>query len=304
MTGVELRGLDGANPLAFFAALGLLVVAERMGTPLRLRWTDTAISRPVIERAETVEHLAEMVDEDRQRWRDAAVFCFPVASPAADVKFTPADLRGFIRACDDADDGGRSLALCSAVVAEGVTDESGKAKPTDLHFTAGKQLFLVMARQLCAETTLQDVLEALEQWRYERELPSLRWDVADDRAFALSAVNPSGEKKRTVPGAEWLALQGITLIPAVKAGSRVIGPGLSGPWKQGGSYTWPLWGRPASPDAVRTMLRLAGAVELGSQWEMLASSLSVFRVMQSAIRRSEQGGYGSFGPAKVMWEPT
>ena len=138
--------------------------------------------------------------------------------------------------------GGR---LASALVAEGSLDNQGVAKPSDFYFTAGQQKFLDTARKILNAVSSEDIKAGLEgPWRYESELPSLGWDVTDDRVYALRAVNPSPEKKLTNPGPEALALLGLSTHPVFAGRSRTDTQGCSGSWKAGW-YSWPLWRRPA-----------------------------------------------------------
>lgn len=86
----------------------------------------------------------------------------------------------------------------------------------------------------------------------------MMWDVVDDRIYALSSFNPSGEKKLTNPGPEALAILGLSRHPVFcgksrthtgRTNARTLTRGCSGSWSQG-SYIWPLWSMPASPKAV------------------------------------------------------
>lgn len=302
MPEATLTALDGSNPLGFLAALGVLAVEERMlpSERPRLSWTTGVIARPVLHGLATAEHLVDAVMQDRQHWFESAVLDFPPEAPARDVKLDATGLRAWLKACAGArfSDGGRALSLVAALVAEGSYTGDGKAKPTDLHFTAGQQQFLEMARRLRDELTADHVEEALTgPWRYESQLPSFKWDVADDRTYALSAVNPASEQKLTVPGAEWLALMGLTFLPVARGRGRTRTTGCSGSWKQG-AFSWPLWEDPLTADEVRTLLSLGDLIKEEPSTDLAARG--VVRVLRSMITRSDQGGYGSFRPPRVV----
>ena len=189
-------------------------------------------------------------------------------------------------------------------MAEGSLDKQGVAKPSDLYFTAGQQKFLDMTRQVLGGALREDVLTGLEgPWGYESELPSLMWDVSDDRVYALAAVNPSGEDKFTNPGPEALAILGLSLHPVFAGRDRTLTQGCSGSWKEGGYYSWPLWHKPASPRAVKSLLAHAShhnpeATDRHSWFQ----SWGISTVFRSSIRRSQQGGYGTFGPPEIAWK--
>jgi hypothetical protein len=302
---LELRGLEGTNPLAFLAALGVLSLpTAHDGSETRLAWTDHAVPYACVWGYSAIDQIATRAMAERDIWREAVVIRGPVRGlPMDDVKLKPSDLRPYIEACRDAGDHGRSAALVAALVAEGALDNNGVAKPTDLHFTAGQQRFLRMATELVEGLERADVEEALDgPWRYERELPSFMWDVTDDRVYALAAFNPSGEKKRTVPGAEFLALLGLRALPMFANGARAATTACSGTWKRG-SFSWPLWSVPATFDGARTIVAHAGLTRgPAAERARWLTGWGVRQIWSCGIRRSEQGGYGSFAPPTSIWE--
>jgi hypothetical protein len=258
---------------------------------VRLAWNDEVNPRPIVHGSGSVDLLVELVESDRTQWAGSPALEFDGAD---DVKLAPEPLRRYLATCRAADDGGRSIGLASALVAEGSLDNRRVAKPTDLHFTAGQQQFLRMAGELRNRVTGDDIRAALEEaWTYPSTLPSLGWDTTDDRVYALSASNPATTTKLTMPGAEWLALMGISAFPVSRGADRTRTPGCAGTWKRG-SFTWPLWRSPLTFAAARTLLSADPGVDL--------ARCSAALTLRCAIRRSDQGGYGSFSPPQVVWE--
>lgn len=295
---VELTGLEGTNPLGFLAALGVLSLPDGGGDRgSRLAWTDDMVPYAVVSGFSSVDEVAERAMSERQLWRDSMALTFSRdGEQIDDVKLSGSDLRHYIEACLYTDDGGRSIALASALVAEGSYDRLAKAKPTDLHFTAGQQKFLRMARELLDKLDEAALAEALAgPWTYESELPSFMWDVTDDRVYALASYKPSSEKKQTEPGAEFLALLGLAALPvfAGKGGTQTTG--CSGSWKAG-ALTWPIWAEPCSFRGACSLLLHASA---GNQAWLAA--WGVRRLMSSPIVRSEQGGSGTLSPPTEIW---
>ena len=216
-----------------------------------------------------------------------------------ELKLLPGDIREYLGQAVRWDWSGR---LATALVSEGSLDNKGEAKPSDFYFTAGQMKFLHMARNVLNAVSREEVKAGLEgPWRYESELPSLGWDVTDDRVYALRADNPSPEKKLTNPGPEALALLGLSLYPIFAGRGRTDTQGCSGSWKAGW-YSWPLWHRPASPHAVKSLLAQAydhhPAVSGRERWYR---GWGVSAILRSPIRRTDQGGYGTFGPSEVVW---
>jgi len=292
---VELNGLDGRNPMAYFAAIGTLIVADRMlpNSGIRLSWRRGPIPRPLLHGMASMDELTAVVESDRQAWTSAVALTFEGAD---DVKFDSAAQRRYLRACRAANDGGRSVGLAAALLAEGVFAGKGDGKPTDLHFTAGQQRFLASAREVMQQVNVEDLNECLSgPWKYHRQVKTLGWDVADDRVYALTIANPAKESKLTVPGADWLALMGLAAFPVVADGASSAPPGSTGSWKRG-AFTWGVWSNPLGAASVRALLAN------GWSESVRRARVGLFQQFQSAIRRSEQGGYGSFGPPSVVWQ--
>lgn len=304
MNGVHLTGLEGDNPLGFLAALGVQVVFAAETEQPCLWWSDGITPHAVVDDDFHAERIADQASRVFDRW---------VGSPAMnprrpdgsdmpngdELKLQPDDIREYLRqARTDAP----ASSLTTALVAEGSVDRNGRAKPSDLYFAAGQMKFLAMARQVLTETSGEHVSLALNgPWTYDSKLPSFMWDVSDDRVYALRATDPAPEKKLTNPGAEALALLGLSLHPVFADGGQTLTQGCSGSWKYG-YYSWPIWKKPTRLWTVRSLLAHATYDPNEMDRQRWYSSWGVFKVLRSAIRRSSQGGYGTFSPPEVIWQ--
>lgn len=310
--GTPLTGLEGTNPLAFMAALGVQVLFDFEERQPKLWWTGDVIPHAVVDPEFDTDRIIEQALGVFPRWLDSPALN-PGFGTKADntAKFTPSDLQRYVDITRPRQPGNR---LAAALVAQGSLDGAGKAaKPTDLYFAAGQLRFLQITRTILAEVNGEQLKEALVgPWTYKSSLSSLGWDVTDDRIYAIAPSDPAKEKKQTNPGAEALAILGLSRHPVFasrdrRGRDRTLTVGCSGPWRRGGTYTWPLWERPATPYAVRSLLAHAtgGEREINrrSGWYQ---GWGVFQVMQSVIWRSDQGGYGTFRPPQSIWsrEPT
>jgi hypothetical protein len=291
----HLTGLPASNPLGFFAALGVQVVFAGDCQQPHLWWSDDVVPHAVVDAEFTVARVIARALDQFQQWAGCRAVT-PDLPPKHDVKFEPHDLRKYLESTRN-DVGAR---FAQAVVAEGSYDGKGVAKPTDLYFTAGRQLFLNMVTGILESVTEDDLKVGLEgPWTYDRSVPTLMWDTVDDRNYALAASNPAKETKLSNPGPEALAILGLTTHPVFVGHDRTATTAFSGGWKRG-AFTWPVWQRPAGGGATRAMVQHA-SLDRSS----LLEGWGISRLYRSQVHRSDQGGYGTFRPAEVIWsKPT
>ncbi|MEL6183880.1 MAG: hypothetical protein AAFU79_04580 [Myxococcota bacterium] len=317
---IELTGMDGSDPLGFFAALGVLRALDDRapdGRP-RLSWRESASGwRPSIHGADSVDMIAEAVMSDLPSWADEPALAMAYtkageqvapggAGAIRDLKPPPElQRRAFEAAARDAAEGNsRSARTWAAFGTDVATDNAGKIKPTSLHFTAGQQQFLKMVRELREGLQQEDVLEALVgPWTNESRLPSLSWSGTGQRMYALRATDPSTDKRGSTPGAEWLAFLGLSFLPTVPStggrGPLVLTTGVAGAWKSS-TFTWPLWGPPCVASVVESLVSLRGLCRAESLAGYERRGRGILQIYRARILRSEQGGYGSFAPAEVV----
>lgn len=305
MSRMILNGLSGGNPLALLAAVGAVDGIDRLRPDLKVRlsWTDAPVPRGVLTGIGDLDEVVSVLDRDREEWLTSVLLNWgPDGVPLDDVKPSPEDARRWVQAVMAADGPRRDaeLTLMAALFAEGAVDEKGtKTKPTHLHFTAGQQSFLAMVRMLAASVDRERLREALAgPWRYDsRDLPVLRWDVRGERVYALRATDPSESKELSVPGADWLGFLGLSFFPVWPRKGRLLTTACSESWKSS-SFTWPLWSAELRPEVIRSLLRDAAIVEAS---EPVRRARGIFQVLRAPIRRTDQGGYGSFGaPEPVL----
>ncbi len=314
MTSIELTGLDAQNPLALFAALGLLRVlddhARRGGYERpRLAFVDRCQHMPVLSCAlGSFDDVVGIVLEDAAGRANDPILQLayddkgnrvPASSIGAtrDLKPSPALARAVL---DEAAVADRSTAdMASAFFSELVQDNNGNTKPTALHFTAGQQPFLKMVDELRRGIGTADLRSALlGPWTGLSTLPSLSWDATVARQYALRAGNPSKEKRGSVPAANWLGVVGLSFFPVMVLRRRLVTTRVVGGWKDA-VLSWPLWSPAASSRTVASLLRL-DALRMSTRDR---EALGITQVFTARILRSDQGGYGSFSPADIGFPP-
>lgn len=305
-----LTGLDGQNPLGFFAALGLLRVLDddaiRRSVPRpTLQFATMGEPVPTVSSDLAMDAIISVVLEDaRQQGENRALlFAYTTegervmagdSSAVRDLKPRPMLSKALLEEC--ATRTRRESALVAGWFSELVQDNNGNTKPTALHFTAGQQSFLEMVDELRRGITSEDVREALlGPWLNTSRLPSLSWDSSVARNYALRASNPSKEKRGSVPAANWLGVIAMEFFSVVAYRNKLATTGVRGGWKDS-VFTWPLWDRPLTASAVAALLRIELRRLRSAEW----AAFGVMRVYEAAILRSDQGGYGSFSPAAVV----
>jgi hypothetical protein len=304
MTDVALPALEGTNPLGFLAALGVLEALTSENPDATLRWTDELVPHAVIGGISDLDLLLDVLDRDREGWRDSALLSWPEGAPLPDAKPGEEMLREWFEAVAGQRDRRSESDLLCALVAEGALDRSGKAKPTHLHFTAGRQQFLNMVRLLAAKVDRERLREAVRgPWRYDSPLPSLSWDVRGERIYAVRAVNPASEKRLSVPGSDWLAFRGLIFYPVTRASNGSTRTTACDPrWKRS-AFRWPLWAVPGTRDVIKSLVADRTLVSQPRRYRLQPDDLTargILSVLESPIRRNDQGGYGSFGGPDVL----
>jgi hypothetical protein len=308
MKALLLTGLDGRNPLGFLAAIGLLRVLDddarrrRAMTPTLSFDPPTGLAR-IASELDTSE-IVDLVLSDAAAQADNRALQFAYtkdgdeARPGTDnavrdLKPPPAlaaKLLGDVATAPE-----RVSGLAAAWFSELVQDNNGNTKPTGFHFTAGQQTFLSMVEDLRTGISVEDVREALlGPWTNTSPLPSLSWDSTVTRLYALRASDPSGEKRGSVPAANWLGVIALEAFPVAPYGAELVSTGIQGRWKDS-VFRWPLWSPGASFRAVSSLVRVDAR-----KWTVTQrKELGITEVLGAKILRSDQGGYGSFTPSHV-----
>ena len=303
MNETHLTGLEGTNPLGFLAALGVQVAFASESRQPRLWWSDDVTPHAVVDGDFAIDRIADQALDAFAKWGNSLAVNprrpDGSAIPKGDeLKLAPADMRTYVSQVRRCDSGG---ALITALVAEGSLDKQGVAKPSDFYFTAGNMKFLEITRKVLNGVSREDMFAGLNgPWSYQSKLSSLMWDVSDDRVYALRANDPQNEKKLTNPGPESLAILGLSLHPVFGSRDRTLTQGCSGSWKTG-CYSWPLWHKPTTPHAIKSLLAHAYHHPTATNRERWFRAWGVSKILRSPIRRSGQGGYGTFGPPEVVW---
>jgi len=301
----HLTGLEGTNPLGFLAALGIQVIFEEEPEQPKLWWSSDVTPHAIVEGSFTIERIVSQALKVFPLWAKSPAFAPTFGNKAKDDAKFPAvkDTRRYLK---EAISSQYAASFATSLVAEDSVDNNDKAKPTDLYFTAGQMKFLKFAREILSKCTGADIESGLlGPWAYESDLPSMMWDIADDRQYALLPSNPSKDEKLSNPGPEALAIIGLSTHPVFKGkdnkgDNRTLTTGCSGKWKEG-QYIWPIWQYPCSPDAVKSLLWHATSNSPEKRSHSY-KAWGISKILKSRIKRSDQGGYGTFYPPQIIWQ--
>jgi CRISPR-associated endonuclease/helicase Cas3 len=306
---VPLDALNGANPLAFLAALGTLRILTRVLPDYgpRLSWEQRLGAwRPVLWTAEPLGEAAICEALCKNGIDIATLFSEDLL--AATVSASPKNenklkfpSRSFRRFCRCASDNPLRAEFAAVWASETSTDKSGEfALRTRFDFTAGQQAFVGMLRELKENCTAADLQRSLfTGWRYSTAAVSMRWDTQDEkRQYALQSSDPTKSNNPPIAdrGANFLAVEALPLFPLVP--NRGAGQaGFEGKG-DGRCWSWPIWMYPVGLDVVRSLL----TVPLTDPDEWPGASrreIGVSAVFQSRIVMPS-GRYRCFTPARNL----
>jgi hypothetical protein len=265
---LDLRGLEGSNPLGFLTALGTLRLLDGTNRRPRLWWHRAYggwTARVWIE-----DSLGESALAEELAGKLRATADHPAFGRWDDLAVEPDDFRELVvEAAKAASRDDRLWAdFAAAFGSEATPDPTGSR--TTIQDTAlrtmsgaGHQHFLQTMRHVLATVTPEHVHKALfTPWAYDDPLEksTLRWDPTDDVRYALRWRNPSGDPERkkrgSMLGANALAVHALALLPtAPAAGGRLATTGFSRFGRQV-AWTWPIWEPPAPLPVVRSLLTL------------------------------------------------
>lgn len=296
----RLGGLEPDNLLAVMALLGLLRALEtaRPDWQPRAFWdVETHPWRPVLTLAvpQTEAAVAEAAAEGV---RELATH-HAATGDQADLKLSPeafAELRN--RA------GVQGRTVLDALCCPGALRENSTLWPTPFAFMFGQghQHFLSRFRDVPsgnADGPIAPIFFASAlfiPWRREDPNDSFRWDPAEDRRYALRAINPSHEPGTTQHGANALAAVALPLFPVTAIRRRGETRVLTLMTRYGTSgqieFTWPLWIRPARLSGILALLRHPELAKDAPTTANLPQTTGILRA-----RRVSVGKYFNVTPA-------
>lgn len=295
---IELAALDGANPLAFLASLGVLRLVHTAGAPVKMRWVRTGLWHPELVGVDDSSRLCALLASRSKSELPIADF-EPLGK---NITVSPDCFAQFVTtAYEEAKNGGRKVAdFAASFGSEVIADDKGRIEYTDLCFITGSghQDFLGTMKALSEVVTEEHIRDALfGEWK-KLKLLSMRWDPSDAAQYAYQWSDPGPKGSSAVWGANLLAVHALPLFPThpTAQGLRTTGFREVAPFPE---FTWPIWTGAIGLDSVRSLLALA---EL-HDWEnrMDHASLDARGIPQ--VYRSPRVRIGQGANFKVSFRP-
>jgi CRISPR-associated endonuclease/helicase Cas3 len=297
---IPLPGLDGANPLAFLAALGLLVACDRISREANrppdwlrgktaLSWNGELANSPVLHLSAAPPANEEFADYLADRL-PKSLEAHP-ASRAVRMLTTDVDLQKQFQEmrCECFRANRDEFDWVTALVCETAPDGASQLQTVRRDYLIGN-LKSVMARTKAAH-----FFRALFQlWDFADGLDnqSLHWEPTEDRRHAYQWHMPSGDPTRKARGgmlgANRLAIEAWPLFPSFPNGERVVTRGFHGMNSRDTFWTWPLWQPRLTVDSVTSIVGLPELQEKTLELGKLAGYgiLSVFRSQRILVQKT------------------
>jgi len=268
---LTLTGPDGANPLGFLCALGVLRTLSNAwpNSEVKMKWTQIGAAwRPVLhashadldgkDEAGQNEVIANAILAELGRTTSHPMMKWDGSHdiPAADYRTYAFDA---IESLFDQNQSDRRPAEWAAALAcDQITDKKGNVEDTAFRTMSGQghQLFLKQMRLLQQSVKAQHIAEALFKWRYQDEELNLRFEPFEDRRHALRWKSPDKDTIKTVWGANRLAAEGLPLYPVFPLRGKLRTTGFRGSGEDDTLWTWPIWCEFLSVSVVRSILSL------------------------------------------------
>jgi len=299
-TTLPLLGLDGANPLAFLAALGTFRTAARAFDNYRvtMAWAvQHGAYRPTLHLTPSIdqENFVGTLHHQLRHMSGHSAFAFGDDLNVKPEVFTETIRQAAAMTHETADRDWADFA--AAFGCETLTDDSGTIQDTALRTMsgAGHQHFLTFVRNLVDQTHADHIDRALFQlWDYADPGPTLRWDPADDRRYAWRWANPSGDPVTTMRGANRLAVEAMPLLPTMPRSNQLETTGFTGTNSRNTYLRWPIWKVDIPLEVCQTLLALPELHEISTANDRLRA-IGIVEVFQS--QRITVGNFRNFTPA-------
>lgn len=262
MTGKEhkLFGIKAKNPLGYLAALGTVVVLNPLVESLKMGWERYRSSKiPIIKTKKAMKKtkISEIISEELESGVNEKRFDPPLEKKA---KLSHITAEFFRKACrQELEEKAEETFAAYGIDISSENDEEFDRTEFDF-LQPGKQGFLKTARNLSGEVSPEKIERSLfQEWDYEDDgdgSTRTRWGPRSTvrTRGAYIGPNPKDRNKRTMHGANRLAIEALRLYPVVPRGDEAQTTGFLE--INGDKYfQYPVWRNPLGLKALKSLLR-------------------------------------------------
>lgn len=294
-----LPSLDGASPLGFLAALGTWRITEQIYPGTQMHWKHHAGHwAPVLHLGNPLgEH--DFVDQIYTKLKKGTTN--QLFRLNKDLKIPISSFRNEARKTIKS--GNFQIAdWFSAIGSDAHEDRYGNIEGTlfDL-MNAGKQYFLQTIFFLVENTSQDDLRNTLfEKWTYENQRGGMRWDIAEDRRYALRWKDPQADTTESQWGANRLAIEALPLLQTFPSSTRLQTTGFLSKGKKQTFFTWPIWIFPISVDVCRSLLGITGNYGIDDSSDLSKMGVANLFRSQRIWKGKAPNDYSNFCPATAV----
>lgn len=259
---LTLTGLDGANPLAYLALLGVASLAKRFNTNIRISW----IKAEGAWRPQLFGFDGSKIDLAEALHRELALspiepFCLDKKLPFSRLILRNAMQNSLISSNLNSR---ATLDILAGLGTDAHEDENGAFLETALRMvrsgdSAGQGL-LAYAAKTRQTVTPENIYSTLfKTWQYNDEGFSFRWDPIEDQRYALRWHDPSAQSKKnlilkTEKGANALAIEALSILPVQPTAQGSATTGFLKSKDRRDHFNLPIWNTAISTDIIRSIV--------------------------------------------------
>lgn len=300
--GLLLPGLDGANPLGFLAALGVLRILTLRRYGPKLRWVQSGNTwRPSLLGLSS--SLAEFECELHAGLTslDNSVWSIHNKLPFEANIFRKYINEGVRKSCFN---DRQFVDYLASFGAEFFEAADGNFEETDLCMVrtadSAGQGMIAYGRRIIDTTEPSHLKNAIEaNWSSADAKCALRLDPGEDKPYGLQWQNPSSVGAMSERGANCLALFALPCFPVIptRSAAQTVGFGL----RQGEqtSFTWPIWDVPLNLSVVSSVVSLVELQRPDPDWLRLRSMRIAAVYRCDRVKTSKY--YWNFTPARQLF---
>lgn len=293
---ILLPGLDGANPLGFLAAIGTWRTTDTLYPGTKMYWRISGGHwAPVLVVPDNIsnEDFVSQIQIVLERGKRNNLFSLNKDLKIPIEKFRKKALE--LRNNNEID----MLEWMSALGSDGCFDKWGNIQNTRFDLmNAGRQYFMETIKFTIENTSQADIENTLfEKWAYANQGGGMRWDIEEDRRYALRWKDPSPDPTMTQRGANRLAIESLPLFPTAPIGHWLETTGFISSGKKNTFFTWPIWCQSIPIGVFKSIIGSVGNATQENASQLHKMGIDAVYRAQRIWKGKPPNDYSNFTPA-------